>query len=131
MKHTVLIPTEVEIRAISISLPVRYDDEDMPYDFPFRDGDRWLITVDIDSGAIDNWPAGIEFDLYMKVTDEGIYELFGADGKPVALLEDACVPHGVIPGQYGDYVDLKIDRNGIITNWPKDPDVRQFFGDCD
>lgn len=32
---------------------------------------------------------------------------------------------------YGDYVELEIDENGIITNWPKRPDISAFFGGDD
>lgn len=52
MKTTVKIPTEIDIRYVRVHLPVRYEDEDMPYDFPFRNGDWWTAVIDIDSGKI-------------------------------------------------------------------------------
>jgi hypothetical protein len=42
-------------------------------------------------------------------------------------IEQNYVPHGLIPGEYGDYVSLKINEQGIITNWPKHPDIREFI----
>lgn len=65
--------------------------------------------------------------MYMKVCDEGVYELRNSEGR-VAILEREYVPHGVIPGKYRDYVSLKINPQGVITNWPKRPTVFAFFG---
>ena len=45
----------------------------------------------------------------------------------VASLHHEYVPLGVVPGAYDDYVSLCIDENGIIANWPKKPDVSEFF----
>ena len=39
--------------------------------------------------------------------------------------------HGVVPGEDGDYIILKIAADGTITNWPKKPDVSAFFGGGD
>lgn len=36
MLHTALIEQEIEIGFIELVLPVRYDDEDIPHDFPLR-----------------------------------------------------------------------------------------------
>lgn len=35
MKTTVMQPVKIEVTSILLQLPVRYDDEDMPYEFPF------------------------------------------------------------------------------------------------
>lgn len=45
----------------------------------------------------------------------------------LATLENEYVPNGIVPGEYGDYIDLKINADGIITNWPKNPDCSKFF----
>jgi hypothetical protein len=120
-------PVELDIRSIILDLPVRYDEDDMPMDFPHRDGDRWRIEVLIDSGEILNWPEGVEYDLYMKVVDGGTYTLNDANGEEVGAIYENYVPHGVVPGEYGDYVDLKIGGDGVIKNWPSEPSVEQFF----
>jgi hypothetical protein len=127
MKFTITKPVEIEITYVELDLPVKYDDEDMPADFPFRTGDRWNVTVEIETGKILNWPHGVTHDLYMKVTDCGTYRLSDPQHVEHAAIEANYVPHGVVPGDYGDYVELKIDANGIITNWPKRPDVSAFF----
>lgn len=134
MKTTVLRPTEITITHIKLTLPVRYKEEDIPNDFPLRSGDVWQAMVNIDTGVIHDWPKGKSGTLEMKVCDEGTYTLY-SDLVPngvkrfteVAKIEQDYVPHGVVPGESGDYVHLTIDANGCITNWPKKPDVSAFF----
>lgn len=127
MKFTVKKPCEIEVSAVRVSLHVRYEEEDIPNDFPLRTGDMWNATIYIDSGRIKEWPRPQSGTLHMKVCDEGTYTLLGPDGKEIATIEQNYVPHGVIPGKYGDYVDLKINSFGTITNWPQNPDVSAFF----
>ena len=126
MKFTIQHPTEIDVATIELILPIRFGDEDMSYNFPLRQGDVWRATVDIDTGKIHDWPVGRSGKLYEKVVDGGTYALFNADGILVAQISD-YVPHGVVPGDWGDYVDLKINEQGVITNWPTDPDVAEFF----
>lgn len=130
MKLTIKRPIEIEAVAIAMELAVRYDEEDMPNDYPHRKGDMWNIIVDVETGAIRDWPTGIEpRDLYMKVCDQGVYSLLDEDGSVIAKLEDGYVP-SCIPGEHGDYIDFKIDANGVITNWKSECDadsVRESF----
>ena len=72
----------------------------------------------------------ITHNLYCKVCDAGVYTLFDEDGQTIAI-RAGYVPHGIVPGEYGDYIDLKINEQGIITNWPKQPDASEFFEDDD
>jgi len=128
MKAEILLPTEVEISHIKMSLSVRYEEEDMPNNYPFRKGDMWNIVVNVDTGKIEGWPEGIEpRELYMKVCDEGTYTLLTPTGTEIVERENDYVPHSMVPGQYGDYIDFKIDEKGVITNWPKNPSVEDFF----
>lgn len=127
MKVTVNKPTEIEVKSIVLELPVRYEEEDIPNDFPLRKGDMWTAKVDLDTGVIEGWPTGKTGVVRMKVCDEGVYTLLDAQGAVVAKLDQDYVPNDVVPGEYGDYVDLTIDATGQITNWPKKPDVSAFF----
>jgi len=123
------IPTTrtVEVTRIRLSLPVRYDEEDIPNDFPMRKGNMWNATVEIDSRRIISWPQGSAGSVKMKVCDSGSYTLLDEDDDFVAEIKCDYVPHGIVPGEYGDYVDLQIDATGTITNWPKKPNVEAFF----
>ena len=49
------------------------------------------------------------------------------NGVIVGSMEQEYVPHGVVPGEYGDYIHLNIDSDGTIANWPKKPNVKAFF----
>ena len=121
-------PTVVNIAYVRMVLPVDYGDEDMPEDFPLRDGDTWDATVDLETGRILNFPEDYpEFDLHMKVCDGGVYKLHDASHVVLATIED-YVP-SLIPNEYGDYVTLKI-AGGVITNWkkPNKSKIMQFFG---
>lgn len=120
VKITVTKRVEIEVDAIHISVPVRYDEEDIPNDFPLRVGDLWEGTLDLDTGRIREWPEGQSGNLSMKVTDCGTYRLMSG-GDVVAAVEQDYVP-SCIPGRYGDYIDLDIDEHGVVTNWRcKDP----------
>lgn len=123
---TRLVTEKMNIVKVQMDLAVRYDDEDVPFDFPLRKGDTLSLWVDMATGEIADWPKDQDMDLCMKVCDEGSYRLIDEKGIPIAIIESNYVPHGVVPGKYGDYVDFKI-KGGIITNWPKNPDVSEFF----
>jgi hypothetical protein len=132
MKLTVNKPCEIEAIAIKCEMAVRYDEEDIPNDFPLRNGDMWDGTIDIDTGIIRNWPEGKSGELSMKVCDEGTYTLLGVNDEVLAKRENNYVP-SCVPEQYGDYVEFSIDETGKIFNWSDycTPEniVESFFGD--
>ncbi len=127
MKIKVNKPTEVDVESIRISVPVRYGDEDMPLDFPFRTGDLWDITVDLTTRKIKDWPSGWSRDVEMKVCDGGSYWLLDKAGSVIASIEEDYVPNEIIPGEYGDYICLSIADDGTITNWPRKPNLSEFW----
>lgn len=132
MKAIVKVEKEVDIRTVLIDIAPRHigdsDDDDMPTDFPLLNADKtaWVASVDIDTGAIAGWPTGDKRTMHAKVCDAGIYKLIDSEGNEVAS-KSGYVPNGVVPGSFGDYVELDIDESGIITNWPKHPDISGFF----
>lgn len=130
MNITVNRPVEVTVTHVHVVLPVRFGEEDIPNDFPLRTGDTWTATINVDTGQIEEWPKGKDGHLKMKVCDQGVYVLKNIDVE-VASIDQDYVPNDLIPGSYGDYVDLKIDKEGRITNWPKNPDVSEFFRDSE
>jgi hypothetical protein len=122
MEFTVQRPCKINVTHVRIDVPVNYGTEDIPADFPHRDGDSWKVEVEIDTGQINNWPICEPCKIEMKVVDEGIYTLLGSDGAICEIIDD-YVPHCLIPGEYGDYIVLEIDENGVITNWVENLDV--------
>ena len=149
MKSTVrrVVEETFDIARVRVKIPVRYEDEDIPYDFPFREKredehDLLTITYSPDDGQIEGWGDREKewFDstthdcknddhihLYMKVCDEGHYALFDHLGTLISVVDQDYVPHGVIPGEYGDYVVFNITRDGKITNLPDSLDLSGFF----
>jgi len=126
MKAIMLKPVEVEVSHVRVVLPVRYEDEDIPYDFPNRTGDKWEATIEIDSGKVIDWKGdSADYAMEMKVADEGCYYLLSPDGSLISSKVADYVPNNLIPGSYGDYVELKIS-NGVITNWIKHPKLCDF-----
>ena len=134
MKTTIKVEKEVDIKTVIVTIEPRYigdsEDDDMQTDFPLLDDAKkiWCASIDVDTGTIKDWPIGEVRNMFVKVCDQGLYSLIDSDGNEVAKI-DGYVPNGLIPGEYGDYVDLKIDENGVITNWPKYPDLSAFFGE--
>ena len=125
MKLTIKVKKEIEIKYVKLSVGVRHDNEDMPYKFPFRKADRWCPTIDIDKGQIIDWELGVSIDLHMKVCDDGFYYLMDENKKVVFSIDD-YVPNKLIPGSYGDYIEMKIDESGIITNWNINANLNDF-----
>lgn len=125
----VQIDKEFDIAFVGVNVPVRYDEEDMPNDYPFRLGKTWDVLINADTGQIQGWPESYKepLDLHMKVVDGGTYTLLNKDRQIIASVDQDYVPHGVIPGSYGDYIEFRIDGKGKILNWPKNFDLCEFF----
>ena len=133
MKFTVMQPTEIELKYISIGFPVDADDiEDCNLaDLIDPDQPDWLeFLVDIETGNIEGLRGDPDesYDIFVKVVDTGVYQLIDEKRSVVAELDREYVPHGIVPGEYGDYINLKI-HGGLsrVMNWPKNPDVSEFF----
>lgn len=121
----------VKAKYLELDVAVRYDDEDMAYDAPLRDGKSWKAKIDLDSGVILNWPEGKILSFQdMKICDEGIYVLYDKNMKEVARIE-GYVPNKLLPGEYGDYLSLDINEEGKIINWLEDANLEDFEQDSE
>jgi len=66
--------------------------------------------------------------MWAKVCDSGTYTLLDSEKNP---LWQICghVPNKLIPPfekGWGDYIELAVDGDGTIENWPKAPDFSDF-----
>lgn len=125
----VSIKKEVEVKFVTVKVPVRYGEEDMPNDFPGRKGDIWEVTIELETGQILDWPGTEVTGFDMKVVDEGSYFLLDESKEVVVSLINGYVPNELIPGEYGDYIELQISETGKITNWPSQPSLSDFESD--
>lgn len=82
---------------------------------------RWRPIIDIDEGKIVNWKQGVTAHIHYKVCDDGIYEVIEANGNVLAAHE-GYVPGIMCPADedFGDYIIMNVDENGIIEGWKKE-----------
>jgi hypothetical protein len=129
MKLEKIAKQEVEVAYLHADMGVRYwedasvngvDEGDDPT-IPLAEGDSWRITIELATGRIVNWPAGVTASTHYKVCDAGVYQLLDAQLVEVAV-KDGYVPKMLSPGGngYGDYVIMTIDGDGKIEDWKAD-----------
>ena len=144
-----------KVKFLELKLPVRYEDEDMPYDMPFRHNNTFSIIYDIETGEIHNFnkmnidiskiiewnrktervSANLLEDYYifslknMKVTDGGSYYLLDKNLYIVHSLIQEYVPDShSVDGKYGDYINIEIDfKNGKILNLKENATFKEFL----
>lgn len=127
MKATISVKKEVEIKTLHVEAGVRYW-EDATVDgvedtegnlIPCRVGGMWKPIIDIDSGKILNWKKGVTAEINYKVVDNGSYFLKDEEGGTVLSIENDYVPDIMCPedGGYGDYIIMKVGKDGQIGNW--------------
>lgn len=97
---------------------------------PLRVKDAWCPTIDLETGTIQDWPAGTTANIHYKVCDAGLYKLLDAEKKVVREI-DGYVPTMMSPGGsgYGDYVIMTIGPDGKIENWSVDLEPFQEDGE--
>lgn len=133
-KHDILIPVSGKsniqpAQFIEVSAGVRYWEdatlngrEDTEGKIPLRQGDRWTPIIDLDTGHIQNWPAGAEADIHYKVCDDGEYWLLDASGKRIAKWAGDYVPNSILcigDNGHGDYIILKVGADGAVIDWKR------------
>ena len=144
-----------KVKFLELKLPVRYEDEDMPYDVPFRYNNTFNIIYDIKTGDIHKFDkmnidiskiiewnkktervsANLLEDNYifslkdMKVTDEGSYYLLDKNLDIIYSLVKEYVPDShSVDGEFGDYINIEIDlKNGKILNLKENATFKEFL----
>jgi len=91
---------------------------------PLKNGENWCPIVDLDAGAVLDWPIGAVADFHFKVCDAGEYYLLDSNMNEVASI-DGYVPNGLCHGDsgYGDYIIFSVDKNGLIVNYKNQIDA--------
>jgi len=87
---------------------------------PFRNGDNWEPIIELATGRIRDWPLGKTANIYYKVCDEGEYWLADEVCNKVAKWKGHYVPNDFLcvgEDGYGDYIILKVGKNGQIEGW--------------
>lgn len=128
MKFRKTIEMKIPAKYLQMDVPILHE-EDMPEGYPFMFGNTWRPIIDIETGQICHFPAKSEpQNLYIKVSDNGRYTLHDKNFTCLHRYE-GYVPNKFIPGEFGDYIALKIDEYGNITNWPKEICLDELFGE--
>lgn len=123
------IPTtkSFEPKYLVVSANVRYwedssingeDDTEDGQKIPLRNGDKWEILVNLETGKVADWPLGTTAHIHYKVCDEGEYWLID-DLRDRVKYKDSYVPSflGVSGESYGDYIAMNINEEGFIEDW--------------
>ena len=126
MKAEIKVIKEVNIKYLKMVISV---DDDCKY--PGTKNGMLRLDIEIDTGKILNYPLTKSFNLFEKVDDRGSYYLYDEAFNEIFSIENNYVPNRLIPGSFGDYVDLYIDEKGYVTNWEKSPDISDFIKDED
>lgn len=141
-----------EAAYLRIDVPVNYDEEDIPLDFPGRyiesinddpmsnaGEHRWCAYIHLETGTWSVSMAGgsqttipvLTHSMYMKVCDECCIQVLAANGGVLRTIEDEYVPP-FFPGEhFGDYLIFDF-ADGKITNWHIDPrEWREYWESVD
>lgn len=125
MKIKKIIEPEIDIKYLYVYVPIYYENEDIPFDFPGRiknndDFDLLTLLIDIDTGKIINWDNEFGqkhggWHLEMKVCDGGTYYLINENCHIISKIED-YVPNNLGIGS-DDYLEMSIDKDGYILGF--------------
>ena len=129
MKLSVMKEVEIDAAKVRIEFNPRYmNEEDCVFNenTPMLKDGTFSITYDIETGAVDGWPKNESFECYEKVTDGGRYYLLDSEGVEIASIIENYVP-GCVNNEWGDYVIIKINGDGVLENLRPANSVSCFF----
>ena len=133
---------------LQISIPydkedelIRFDDGvmtelecDEEFTPPMLNAEDQLLefVIDLKKGKMLNWNyEGGYLRMWAKVCDGGTYTLLDSEKKPIWQIR-GYVPNKLIPpfeNGYGDYIELAIEADGTVVDWPTKPDLSDFVSD--
>lgn len=86
-------------------------------------------VIDLTNHKVLNWNYKEGYlRMWAKVRDGGTYTLLDKDKNPIWQI-DGNVPNKLIPPfekGWGDYIELAIEADGTIREWPATPDFSEF-----
>ena len=146
MHYQVPVKVDATITRLEVIIPLSHDEdkEAIPEGLPHFANDVLTLNIDVDTGVIADWPQGETMEVHWKVRDSGTYRLYGHSAQGLTITDEASgdeidnpemmwaeikedyVPN-IVPGAYGDYIELYIDGTGTITNWRKNACIADFF----
>jgi hypothetical protein len=135
-------------RYLQISIPYDKEDELIRFDNgvmnelecnveftpPMLNAEDQLLefVIDLKEGKMLNWNfEGDYMRMWAKVCDGGTYTLLDSEKKPIWQIR-GYVPNKLIPpfeNGYGDYIELAIEADGKVVDWPAMPDFSDFVAD--
>jgi len=132
MKIELTVKKDFEVKTLLVEADVRYwedasvngvDDENGDL-IPCKVGDTWKPIIDLETGIIINWEKGKEANIHYKVCDAGEYWLQDKNGEKIVKAKGYYVPDFLAIGDsgFGDYIIMKVDKEGLINNWRFDSD---------
>lgn len=113
------IDVEAEVRYWEDARVDGVDDADGSR-IPGKVGDLWKVRIDLETGRIENWRAGVRASIHYKVCDQGEYWLSDANGARIAKWNDHYVPGGFLchgDSGFGDYIIMNVDGEGRIAKY--------------
>lgn len=126
MPYSIEVMSLIDVRYLEVDVEPRYWEDatidgvqDVDGTIPKRDGDVWKVVIDLDKERVLCWPK-VEAHVQYKVCDAGTYTLLDECLDPVVKIS------GYVPSMLGggDYLDLRIDRDGRIKDLRVD--LREF-----
>ena len=131
MKVKLKIEKEYDLKQMQVCAEVRYWEDgkvngeecsESGKELPFVADGCWRPLIELETGKIRDWPEGTTADLHFIVCDNCSWSVFDQDFKVVYHQDWGYVPKILCPEEngYGDYIIMKIDKDGIIQKWNKE-----------
>ena len=147
-KNMTLERLQREARFLSISLP--YDSREEycllefgnaedgvlekkdNYAIPMLDRKNFMFNLEIDltTCRVQDWKSEYGYwRIWGKVKNYGTYTLLDSNKQPLWQIH-GDVPSKLVPPfekGWGDYLDIRVNSDGCIENWPQKPDFTDFI----
>ena len=118
----------IQAKYLQVTVPIRFDEEDIPNDFPCRKADIWEIVIDLDNGFIEDWESIGDDEVFLKVSDSGKYRLLDESKNEIVSISDYVPECLMIEDDDPDYISINIREDGYIKGWDaQHKDLVNFF----